>query len=963
MSAHDGFTLADVVSYTDKRNEPNGENNRDGAGANWSWNCGTEGPTGDPAVRAGRLRDQKNLLATLLLARGTPMLGPGTERLLTQNGNNNAYAQDNETTWVDWSDPDDLTSFIARLIAVRLGNPALIRDRFLTGQVPDGADRPDVEWRRPDGGAPQPSDWEHPATRTLIAVFDAPALDGLPANRVTAIFHAGFETLPVVLPTSREGHGWRVAVDTADDRPDGDSRFDGGATFPVRPRSVVALVEQLFEGGMRAGLASDQLDQLARAAGIAPEWFEMNGACHVVMPDTKTALLAGMGLAVGSAGEIRDSLDELVRRRELRPLPETAIAWAEVPPVLAVAATDRVGSRADLVIEREDGTTVQVRLDPDAANRVAGVTSDGRPAPILQVPLPAQPVGRHRVWLADDPSTSCVLTVAPPRCFLPESLLAGRKAFGVAAHLYTLRSAADQGMGDFTTLARFADAAGRHGAKLVGLNPLHAMFPEHRDQASPYYPSDRRFIDPIYIDVTAPVVVGEAPDVQRALDRQADRIAALRGLTNVDYERVWALKKEVLAQAFASFEARRRAGGSDPDLAAFEDFVRAGGTPLADYAVFAAASDEFGGAPWWTWPEGLRHPDDPGVRAYAEAQPERFFFQLYLQWLADLQLGAAAAAGHAAGLRFGFYRDLAVGTAQHGAESWANQGTYATGMSVGAPPDAFSANGQTWGLPPPSPVAPGRTWLDTFARLVSANMRHAGALRIDHAMGLSRLFCIPHGMPGAAGAYVHYPFEAMLGELALESQRARCLVIGEDLGTVAPGFRERLAAADILSYRVLFFEREHGLSFIPADRYPAKAVACVSTHDLPTLAGWWRGAEIAERRALGSFTDAEADRAETDRAVERARLVEALGRPDLAGAAEAGTEIVGDVHRFVAAAPSMLVMAQADDLVGETVAVNLPGTSSERPNWRRRLAPDVDDLFDLPLARQSLPVRGDDAEI
>jgi glycogen operon protein len=333
-------------------------------------------------------------------------------------------------------------------------------------------------------------------------------------------------------------------------------------------------------------------------------------------------------------------------------------------------------------------------------------------------------------------------------------------------------------------------------------------------------------------------------------------------------------------------------------------------------------------------------------------------FQIYLQWLADRQFGAAAQAGRGAGLTLGFYRDLAVGTAPDGAEAWAEQGIYAGGVSVGAPPDPFSANGQVWALPPPNPVAPGRAWLDTFSRLLAANMRHAGALRIDHAMGLSRLFWIPDGAPGAQGAYVHYPMEDMLGEVSLESHRAECLVIGEDLGTVAPGFRARMAAADILSYRVVFFEREkQGLGFLPADAYPEKAVACVSTHDLPTLAGWWHGQEIDERRALGSFTPAQADKAAADRQVERRKLAELMGNPALAESPDASMELVADIHRFVASAPSMLVMAQADDLVGETLAVNLPGTDSERPNWRRRLDVDVTDLFELPLAKAGLPVR------
>ncbi len=954
-SAHDGFTLADLVAYTAKRNGANGENNRDGTDDNHSWNNGVEGETADPAVLAARLRDQKTLLATLLLSRGTPMLGPSTERGLTQGGNNNAYAQDNASTWTDWEGEVDLTGFIRRLIDFRLSAPALTDDHFLTGAPLDGDGVADVAWRLPDGRAPTPSDWDHPATGTLVAVLGA-RRDGA-VSRVLVAFHAGSEPVDLVLPPARAGLCWRVAVDTARDDGAAERRMPGGATMVLAARSVVAAVEEpeTVHTPQDDDASGDLLGRLAEAAGVAPDWFEMNGTRHAVADATKIAILNAMGFATGSAGELRDGLERLAARRDHRPLPETALAWEGEAPVLRVAGPP--SPSLALTVAREDGTLDPVRLDLSDAPREQAVAVDGQPVERVQVRLPVLPVGRHRVWLDGRPDTACALTVAPRRCYLPPEIRAGRKAFGVAAQLYTLRSAGDQGIGDFSTLARLAEEAGGRGAQIVGLNPLHTLSAEHRDQVSPYYPTARRFLEPLYIDVTHPSVTGESAEVEQLLRARAPEIAELRALDAVDYGRVWALKRPILEASFAAFDDRRTRLPDDPDVVDFDRFVTEGAGPLADFALFSAVSDERGGDVWWTWPEALRRPDGPGAATYRDAHRARVDFQLYLQWLADRQLAGAAGAGKDAGLAFGFYRDLAVGTSHGGAEAWANQGVYAGGISVGAPPDAFSADGQTWGLPPPNPTAPGRAWLDTFAGLLAANMRHAGALRIDHAMGLSRLFWIPEGMPGGAGAYVHYPFEQMIGELALESQRARCLVIGEDLGTVAPGFRERLAEADVLSYRVLFFERDDALGFKPAADYPEKAVACVATHDLPTFSGWWRGAEIAERRALGSFTEAEADRASRDRAVERRKLAEAIGRPDLADEAEATSDLVGTVHRFAASAPSVLVMAQADDLAGEATAINLPGTGAERPNWRRRLKPDVDALFDTPLARAALPVR------
>jgi 4-alpha-glucanotransferase len=318
-------------------------------------------------------------------------------------------------------------------------------------------------------------------------------------------------------------------------------------------------------------------------------------------------------------------------------------------------------------------------------------------------------------------------------------------------------------------------------------------------------------------------------------------------------------------------------------------------------------------------------------------------FHAWLQFVADRQLAQADAAARGAGLALGFYRDLAIGTAPDGAEAWASAHELARGISIGAPPDPFSATGQIWNLPPPDPWRLRDGGYQGLAGLLGANMRHAGALRIDHVMGFARLFWVPDGASGAEGAYVAYPLQEMLGELALESVRARCLVVGEDLGTVPEGFRDALAAANVLSYRVLWFERD-GKSFLPPQRYPARAVACVSTHDLPTLAGWQDGQDIAERAALGLLDVKQVAAAAAERAAEKAELATALGGPVGAPA----------VHGFLAATPCALVLAQADDLGGERTGLNLPGTDRERPNWRRKIATPVPELIDTPAARAIL---------
>ncbi len=959
VSAHDGFTLADLVAYAGKHNEVNGEHNNDGTNGNWSWNNGVEGPSTDPTVTAARLRDQKNLIATLMLSRGTPMLGPGSELGHTQGGNNNAYAQDNATSWLDWSTPDHpLIGFIRDAAALRAAHPAVSADRFLTG-APQGSSRfPDAAWRLPDGRTPAPPDWEHPATPTLIGTLCAPGGDEAEAeDRVTLVFHAGREPLRMSLPECRDGFRWRVALDTdAGIGPAATRIFGGEAEAVVAPRSVVVFVEEAGDapGVTARPAATDVVDRVAAAAGIAPEWFEVAGTRHAVSPDTKRALLAGMGLPVGSSGEARASLSRLAARA-LRPLAERTGARAGEPVRLRVVGA--AGSRG-VTVRGEDGDERRWPIDLDNGETSSFVAPDGRAGVARAVLLPALPAGRYALALDGAPDARCALTVAPARCFLPDSVRAGRRLVGVAAHLYTLRRAGDGGIGDFETLARFAEGAGRVGAHVVGLNPMHAQFDAHRERASPYHPSDRRFLDPLYLDVTAPDLLAEAPEVATAIEAGRAGAVALEAARLVDYPAVWRNKQAVLEAAFAGFDDRRRRLPDAADVMAFDAFVARFGAALQRFAAFQAIAEARGGQPWTAWEEALRHPGDPAVAAFAEAYGSRVRFHTYLQWLCESQFAAAARRADGAGLALGFYRDLAVGAAPDGAEAWAEPDYFARCASVGAPPDPFSAEGQIWCLPPPNPLAASAGAV--LGHLLAANMRHAGALRIDHAMGLSRLFWVPDGARGADGAYVSYPFEDNLAELALESHRARCLVVGEDLGTVAPGFRERLGDADVLSYRVMFFERD-GLGFLPPASYPAKAVACVSTHDLPTLAGWWAGADLADRRRLGLAGAEASARAERDRVIERENLAAAAGEPAQGGAPAQGdapalpAAVRDGVHRFVASTPCVLAVAQADDLAGETEAVNLPGTDAERPNWRRRLAPDVDDFFGA--GRPALPVR------
>ncbi len=942
ITAHDGFSLADLVAYSEKHNAANGEDNRDGTGDNLSWNNGVEGPTSDPTILANRARDVRALLATLLLSLGTPMLSMGDEAGRSQGGNNNAYAQDNAASWFDWTNADEaLIDFTARAIALRRQLWPLFGGDALTGsQRPDTA-LLDVTWLRPDGQPPGPEDWNRDGGGTVIAARFGADL------RAVLVFHAGKASIDLVLPAPRPGWRWHWTLDSAVpglERPDLEPA--GGITVPGRSVSVFveragvdpdhpdaapsaealldaqAPVGQSATGQVPAGQAPAgqapagqgpngqpkgvpdlELNRLADLAGIDPIWWDVEGGFHQVGADAKRALLAAMRLPAATLDDCRDSLIRLGRDRD-----------APLPPVLTVRAGETIGLTAAsprpawITLLREDGSLQRFQAGDGA------------------IVLPPQPLGRHRLLREDRPEHVCHLTVAPDGCYLPDALVAGGRRFGIAAHLYALRHAGDQGIGDFTTLARFAQQAAGTGAALLGLNPMHALFPHDRTRASPYQPSDRRFLDPIYIDVSDLPGGGGA--------------AALPG--PVDYPAVWHRKQAILRQAFDA-----GLGG-----AAALDVVPQALWRLAIFETIAALR---GSSDWQGWPADLRHPAGSGVAAFAAEHRDTVRFHVFLQTLADRQLAAAA---DNSGLALGFYRDLAVGAAPDGAEAWSNQDALMLGVSVGAPPDPFAAAGQIWSLPPPDPMAIRRDGYASLHELLVANMRHAGALRIDHVMGLQRLFVVPDGASGADGAYVNYPRADLLAQVALQSHRSRCLVVGEDLGTVPEGMSAALAQAKILSYSVLWFQRS-GEAILPAAAWRPFAAACVSTHDLPTLVGWWDGADIAEKRALGLLAEAAARHAAIVRAQEKSMLLTLLrGDGLLADDVDIGqdmpTAVAAAVHGFVCATPSLLALVQADDLAGACEAVNLPGTDRERPNWRRRLDIDVVDLCHTPLAQAIL---------
>jgi glycogen operon protein len=889
ITAHDGFSLLDLVSYERKHNEANGELNADGTDQNHSWNHGIEGPTDDPQVRQARARDLRALLSTLLLAHGTPMLRSGDELGQSQAGNNNAYAQDNATTWIDWAGAGqfaDLTAFVQRLTALRKRHPALRRNRFLEGRPIDGAPYKDVAWRREDGAELDTADWHDPARRFIgLELFEAGG-DARGSEDHVYVAVNGGDICSASLPPATGR--WRIVLNSAD----ASSVAHGtGVTVQVPARSAVVLVDD------PAAPPRDDpalLDRLAQLAGIVPEHRDANGHDHVVGPETKRALLAAMRLSADSPAAIRDSLKGLESAPWHSPMPPFIVVEARRPlaiDVIVDSADAAVPLALDLALE--DGQTHALRVRPSEGRLVDARRIGGTLREKWRVRAGVDlPIGLHRLTIGD---SSTIIAATPGSGWQPDVLAGDGKCWGVAANLYSVRTDRDWGIGDFSSLREIAGQVARCGGTLVGINPLHALFPGRPDRASPYYPSDRRFLESAYIDpATMPgyAELAAGDPFFQAAERTAQD---LRAAALIDYGAVFELKRQVFARVWSRFRDQHLSTGSTLGED-FRRFVAAGGDSLKHFAAFEVAS--------------LRQPDD------------HVQFHMFLQWWADRSLADASA--HAP-LSIGLYRDLAIGPAPDGAEALTGRDWFAPGVSVGAPPDPYSDDGQVWGVPPYDPQALARRQYQPWIELVRANMRHAGALRLDHVMGLERLLWVPAGASANSGAYVLNDAETLLAVLAIESHRHRCMIVGEDLGTVPSGFRERMEQAGLFSMRIVLFERD-GPSFRSPGLYPPQSVAAFGTHDLPPFHGWWRrngngpdGQALREAIAAGTSQAPEAFIAEREASV--------------------------GVHALLGGSGAKIALAQFDDLAGEESPVNIPGTTSEHPNWRRRSSAPVQDVF------------------
>lgn len=809
ITSHDGFTLKDVVSYNEKHNHANGEDNRDGHSHNLSDNMGVEGPADDAHINSARLQRSKNLLATLMLSQGAPMLLAGDEIGHSQGGNNNSYCQDNEITWLNWDDADEaLQSFAAKLAQLRKTVPHFSQSEFLHGEAIGDSGAQNALWLSPHGGELQGHAWDDTSLTCLGLVLNMEN-DGavlVVINRgETQYFHALTE------------EDWTFEISTAETQTSEQVPANSVSVYSLKTPYLTAAQKQIA------------LKQKAQDYGVIESYRDISG--HVHFADDAT-----LGAVLGAASYISP---------QIHPTPETQ------PPIYGAK------------VLRDQGG----------------------------------------IW-------------------------------GVTCALYGLRSERNWGVGDFEDLAVLAELLADKGADFIGLNPVHALFPSAPHLYAPYSPSSREFLNIMHI----------APDkIPELAKENFDSIAEENSHQPVDYDAVYRDKTKAFNLAFSIFEALPK---THKRRKAFKVFCDNKGKALAQHALFDALFEKLPKAKqtysaFQNFAKKYHNPNSAACQRFASENADRLTYYKYLQWVAQSQLADAQSRAKAAGMSVGLYLDFAVGVVPGGSDAWRYQDAFAQGVSLGAPGDMANPDGQKWDLLPFNPHALIAQDFEPFKQALSSAMYLGGAIRIDHVLGLLRSFWIPQ--IGGAGAYMRYPFDALMSVISELSRETNCIVFGEDLGTVPDGFRDRMAAWDMMGCSVLLIERTSSGDIIPKNELRELAVTGFSNHDFPTLSGFWTGEDFVWREALGIGNNPDVLAHEKGvRNHDKYILTQMAGLGETPETLSA--ETMGKLQAWLAGGPSLAFAVQLDDIMLEHKQPNVPGTTHEQPNWRRRAKLSLEEL-------------------
>ena len=719
------------------------------------------------------------------------------------------------------------------------------------------------------------------------------------------------------------------------------------------------------------------IEKLAAACGIEPEYRDNWGRIHPTSIEAKKSILNAMGLTVDSPEPAKEAWHATLARKWSNLSDPTIVVNVSDPPkklffqmpVRAQGEAPR-GLKVSLIITDEQGEKQEHYYTQTDLSSEETVQTEGRTYHRWGIPFPrVQTLGYYSFHLSVligglQSSQIIFVAICPEKAYIPTALQGDARAAGISISLYGVRSERNWGIGDFGDLREILDwvAEDLHGS-IVGLNPLHAIFNRRPFNTSPYLPMSRFYRNYVYLDVPAMEDYRDSPEARTLVNASETQglLSELRASKTVQYEQVAGLKQKVLRQVFQTFLENHwnRAGNKTDRHQEIENYVEREGLLLENFATFCALDSTIRSANptvwiWSQWPPEYQRPDTEAVRQFRQEHRQEILFHKYLQWQIEKQLSEVQAKAEKMGMCIGLYHDLALAIDRFGSDSWAYQESFLPAVHVGAPPDAFSQQGQDWGFPPPDIKKIQEDGYHLFVKEIQKNCAFGGALRIDHIMRFFHLYFIPEGKLPNSGAYVSQPFGDLLGILALESIRNQVVIIGEDLGTVPVYIRDRLKDANVLSYRLLYFEKDDQQDFMRPESYPELALVTVATHDLPTLAGFWTHRDIEVRKDAGMLDTQQAViRAAAEREADKRKMTAVfqdlnLLPEDFDENESVYAKVTGEIHNavvgFLALTPAKLFILSQEDLFKDPDQQNLPGSTSEYPNWSLKMKYTVEEL-------------------
>ena len=706
-----------------------------------------------------------------------------------------------------------------------------------------------------------------------------------------------------------------------------------------------------------------KLDEAAKLWGIEQEYWDIWGKKHRASAAVQRAILLSLGVDAGTSKSIEQAQEEKLQQAWLRPMPSTLVisSNSNAREISVSVPAAQAGASATLLFRWEDREATELEVQFASLPASGEAVLHGQRFVRKQVPLPGQlPLGYHEltIRIGGVISAPTRLIVCPDHVYQPEWLASGGRAGGIAVSLYGLRSGRNWGCGDFTDLKMLIGwTAAELGASFIALNPLHSIPNRRPFNTSPYLPNSILYKNPIYLDVEE-IEEYKSPGCIRLSDAVRREIERLRATEFVEYERISRLKMRFLKLLFSRFLDDHHRHDT-PRAGEFRAYVEREGDLLHRFAIHSTLEESMHKAHpetwnWRSWPEQYQDPESAATRDFSKRHWRSVLFHKYVQWQLEIQLSATQETARKSGLSIGLYHDLALATDRFGCDLWSYRPFYVAGCRVGSPPDSFSPKGQDWAFPPPHSEQHYQNGYRLFAESIRKNARHGGALRIDHVMRFFRLFWIPDGVEALEGTYVRDRQEDLLHIVALESVRQKVIVIGEDLGTVPDELREALQRFGVLSYRLFYFEQDKNHRFRAPGEYPRQALVSITTHDLPTLAGFWLGRDIEARRNAGLLQDDSAYRKMwEDRNHQKQQMLDLLidlkFLPDsFPRNVAAVPELTGELHNavigFLASTPCALFVLNQEDLLKETEQQNLPGSTAEYPNWGRKMKYTLEEL-------------------